>query len=81
MLDAEAQRELVKLVGCWAESGKDELAHHGLDVLAEQTDNVSDLACPACMSTRTEDTGTFKDPRQTCLGCGQSWNPKEVSGG
>lgn len=81
-LQPEVAKELLKMADIWAKEGREELAHHALDVIGgdgEQTEP----PCPICGAggERTEDTGTFSAPRKTCKQCGKSWNPKEANRG
>lgn len=78
----EVAAELLKLVDKWATAGKEELAHHALDLLGSEDDEgPKEPPCRTCGSTNVEDTGTFSAPRKTCKQCGRSWNPTEAKRG
>ena len=69
--------ELILLASKWADEGKDDLAHHALDVISREAEEQQVLPCPECGETeRIEDTGTPADPRLTCKRCGMSWHPR-----
>ena len=73
----EVQRELVGLAKLWAEEGKDDLAHHALDVLGREDEDAPSVPCPSCGEVeRVEDTSTGPDRRFTCKRCGMSWHPQ-----
>ena len=79
----EVAAELLKMVGKWADEGKEDLAHHGLELIAGNGEGEAEPPCPLCgaVAAMVEDTGTFQAPRKTCKQCGKSWNPKEASRG
>jgi hypothetical protein len=76
---AEHISALITAAREWAAEGKEDLAHHALDVIAEQGDEGGGgVPCPKCGETeRVEDTGNAEQPRLTCKRCGHSWNPME----
>jgi hypothetical protein len=80
----EVIRELVALAVKWESAGKEDLAHHALDVAGRLADQAAEdgegQPCPKCgEAERHEDTGTKTSPRMTCLRCGHSWNPRETA--
>lgn len=74
---------LVGLAERWADAGHDDLAHHALQVAEALAggDEAESVLCPTCGSDKSEDTGSPAAPRLTCLGCGGSWNPREMNRG
>lgn len=71
--------ELLNLARQWAEEGKDDLAHHALDVIDREAEETEGPPCPKCgEQERIEDTSTPAGARMTCKRCGASWNPKEI---
>jgi len=72
--------ELIALARKWGDEGKEDLAHHALDVIGREAEEPEGQACPHCGADgeRIEDTSTGGEPRLTCKGCGKSWNPREV---
>lgn len=75
---AEHISTLLELAREWAAAGKDELAHHALDVIDREAADSEGQCCPKCgEQERIEDTGTGGNERLTCKRCGESWNPRE----
>ena len=79
-LPDEVAMELVRLAGEWEKAGKDDLAHHALDVLDRMGEDAAYVKpCPFCGEVeKVEDTATNGTPRMTCKQCGKSWNPAEA---
>ena len=69
---------LLELARKWGDEGKEDLAHHALDVIGREAEQDASLPpCPDCgEAERIEDTGTAADPRLTCKRCGMSWHPR-----
>ena len=69
---------LIELARKWGDEGKEDLAHHALDVIArEGPQDPEGTPCPRCgEAERIEDTGTAVEPRLTCKRCGVSWHPR-----
>jgi transposase-like protein len=77
MMTANHITALLTLAREWAEKGKDDLAHHALDVLDREAEEAEGPPCPGCGEReRVEDTGTSAAPRLTCKRCGRSWHPR-----